>query len=81
MIIYMRKGANRIMAEYVVGIFQRRGLDVYIKNGDGKFTLVVIGSEDTSTNGIMGIDRVEASDKLFFSRRKEFVLAEKFFRD
>ncbi len=81
MIIYLRKGANRIMAEYVTVAFQRQGFDVHIKNGDGKFILAVIGPGKVTTEGILHIDRIKSDDELFVSSRQEFVDAREYFRD
>ena len=69
------------MAEGIAVSFQKKGFDVYVKNGDGNFILAVIGSEKISTEGVLHIDRVKASDELFLQRRHEFVDAKEFFAD
>ena len=81
MIIYMRKGVNRIITEHAAVVFQRRGCEVHIKNGDGKFILAVIGDENVSLDGITGIEKVKTSDEFFLSNRQLFVDAREFFRD
>lgn len=80
MVIRMQKTANRIMAEYIARTFQNRGFDVYIKNGDGKFIIAVLGQGNISVYEMAGILRIEKDD-FFVAHRGEFITAETFFRD
>ena len=86
MIIHMEKRANRIVVEHVTKVFRRRGLNVFVKNGDGIFTLAVFESAEArsdffSVDGLPGIKKTESGNGLFFSISHEFVSAEEYFCD
>jgi len=86
MIVYMEKRANRIAVEHIASVLRARGLKVFLKNGDGTFTLAVFQSEEDhadyfSTEGLYGIKRTEYGNKLFVEKRQEFVSAEEYFRE
>ncbi len=86
MIIRMRRGANRIMAEHVAAVFQREGIAVFVKNGDGIFTFAALGEKAMRVcrgfvSGLAGIEYFSDNDSLFTGRRSEFLSADEYFRD
>ena len=81
MIIYMRKGTNRLMVEHVATTFRKRGFKVFIKNGNEEFALAVVGKGDTSTIGIAGVGRVVLEDSFSPAKHPEFVDAREYFRE
>ena len=84
MIIRMNSFANRIMAEHLAGIFLRQGLDVFVRNGNGPFTLAIFGDKAQQVcsgivGGMAGIDRFWTSDDEFHKNPASFVNATEYF--
>ncbi len=84
MIIRMTKQANILMAEHIATTFQKKGFDVHVKNGDGRFVIAVLGQgadqiDYLATRSLAGIDRIEKNNDLFFSHHQEFLEAWQFF--
>ncbi|HQK63864.1 MAG TPA: hypothetical protein PLF16_01810 [Candidatus Staskawiczbacteria bacterium] len=80
----MNNFANRIMAEHLAGIFLRRGLDVFVRNGTGPFTLAIFGDSAQQVcsgivGGMAGIDRFWTSDDEFHKDPGNFVDAREYF--
>ena len=83
MIIRVRKDAGRIIAMRLAEHFVKQGLNVFIENNKGKFSLAVFNSEDEMDNfsieGLVGIETTKNGNQYFISNRAKFVLAEECF--
>lgn len=84
MIIRMNAFANRIMAEHLAGVFLGQDLEVFVRNGNGPFTLAIFGDNTQQVcsgivGGMAGIDRFWTSDDEFHKNPGSFVDARKYF--
>jgi hypothetical protein len=83
MIIKMRTGANVLMVEAVVTALKKKGFDVLIKNGDGRFIIAAVGDGADFTfedrRNLAGIERVFASNDIFLKNHEAFLEDWQFF--
>ncbi|MGA2417860.1 MAG: hypothetical protein ABSF55_01290 [Candidatus Staskawiczbacteria bacterium] len=85
-IIRMSRDAGRRKAKHNVSVFERYGITVFVKNGDGFFTLAAPGEKARhiyydNVRELAGVAMMSEDDTLFFDNRGAFAPAEEYFGD